>query len=294
MHARRQELQADLNRQRGLWDRLAERLRELDDLSIDSDAADSSDADGEDLLGAIIQTPSESLDSRSPDRRTRASAEDRDDDDADDADDNAAAAEATQKAPPPSHSATATSGPPGTTASAAPAATQTAPPPSYSATDDAAAGAPGLRARAPGTATAPPDGADTAETTGRQRLFGDRRETAADKGLRAAATTDDILQHQGAEQENISELLHGMALKLKANSLAFGHALEEDKNTVQAAGAGLDRNERGLEAAARRMGTLRRMSEGKGWFGRMMLYAWIFGLMVVAVLLVFVLPKLRF
>jgi hypothetical protein len=49
-----------------------------------------------------------------------------------------------------------------------------------------------------------------------------------------------------------------------------------------------------MEAASKRIGMLRRMSEGKGWWGRIMLYAWIFGLWIVAILLVFVGPKLRF
>jgi len=57
---------------------------------------------------------------------------------------------------------------------------------------------------------------------------------------------------------------------------------------------GLDKNTTGMEAAGKRMGLLKRMSEGKGWWGRMMLYAWIAGLWVVAILLVFVGPKLRF
>lgn len=292
MHTRRQELQTDLNRKRDLFDRLAERLRELDDLSIDSDA-DSSD--GEDLLGDIIQTPSESLDSRSPDRRTRDSGEERDADD-----DNAGAADATAapaatQPPPPPFPATATatatataSVPP--TASAAP----TPPPPSRQADD--AGNHQGLRARTHAAgATWSEKEDDTAETTGRQRLFGDRTDTAATTGgLSATATTEAILDNQRAEQEKLSESLLGMASALKASSRAFALSLEEEKDVLQAAGAGLDRNERGLDAAARRMGTLRRMSEGKGWFGRMMLYAWIFGLMVVAVLLVFVLPKLRF
>lgn len=39
---------------------------------------------------------------------------------------------------------------------------------------------------------------------------------------------------------------------------------------------------------------LRRMSEGKGWWGRMMIYLWIFGLWVVALGIVFLGPKLRF
>ena len=42
------------------------------------------------------------------------------------------------------------------------------------------------------------------------------------------------------------------------------------------------------------MGLLTRMSEGEGWLGRMMLYAWIGGLWIVAIALVFVGPKFRF
>jgi hypothetical protein len=56
----------------------------------------------------------------------------------------------------------------------------------------------------------------------------------------------------------------------------------------------MDRNELGLEAASRRMGHLRSMTEGKGWLGRMIMYAYIAGLAVLALVIVFVLPKLRF
>jgi len=42
------------------------------------------------------------------------------------------------------------------------------------------------------------------------------------------------------------------------------------------------------------MGMLRKMSEGQGWWGRIKLYAFIFGLWVVCFLVVFVGPKLRF
>lgn len=49
-----------------------------------------------------------------------------------------------------------------------------------------------------------------------------------------------------------------------------------------------------MEAAEKRMGLLRRMTEGKGWWGRMMLYAWIVAGWVLAILIVFAGPKLRF
>jgi hypothetical protein len=85
-----------------------------------------------------------------------------------------------------------------------------------------------------------------------------------------------------------------MASALKESSQAFSSSLEKEKTVLDSATSGLDKNELGLEAAQRRMGMLRRMSEGKGWWGRMLMYAWIAGLMVIALIVVFVLPKLRF
>lgn len=85
-----------------------------------------------------------------------------------------------------------------------------------------------------------------------------------------------------------------MASALKESSRAFATSLEEEKTVLDSATKGLDKNELGLEAASRRMGYLRTMTEGRGWWGRMLMYAWIFGLMVIAILVVFVMPKLRF
>jgi hypothetical protein len=85
-----------------------------------------------------------------------------------------------------------------------------------------------------------------------------------------------------------------MASALKASSQAFSSSLESEKTVLDSATSGLDKNELGLEAAQRRMGLLRRMSEGKGWWGRMVMYAWIALLMVIALIIVFVLPKFRF
>ncbi|KAJ2973194.1 hypothetical protein NUW58_g8998 [Xylaria curta] len=67
VHSKRQEMQADLNRKREIFEQITERLRELEDVSIDSDEDDSDG--GEDLLGDIIPTPSQSSDSRSSDHR---------------------------------------------------------------------------------------------------------------------------------------------------------------------------------------------------------------------------------
>lgn len=49
-----------------------------------------------------------------------------------------------------------------------------------------------------------------------------------------------------------------------------------------------------MEGVTARMGTLTRMTEGEGWWGRVRLYGMVYGLMVVLVLVVGVLPKLRF
>jgi len=85
-----------------------------------------------------------------------------------------------------------------------------------------------------------------------------------------------------------------MATKLKESSRAFGDSLEAEKNTLNRTVEGLDKNELGLEAASRSMGHLRSLTEGKGWWGRLLLYGYIAGLAVFAILLVFVGPKLRF
>ncbi len=85
-----------------------------------------------------------------------------------------------------------------------------------------------------------------------------------------------------------------MAQALKASSQSFASSLESEKEVLNRASEGLDKNTSGMEAAEKRMGTLRRMSEGRGWLGRLLMYAWIAGLWVVALIIVVILPKLRF
>ena len=95
-------------------------------------------------------------------------------------------------------------------------------------------------------------------------------------------------------QADLTASLSSMSAQLKAQAVQFGASLEADKDITARAGEGLEKSRAGMDAASRKMGTLRRMSEGKGLWGRMMLYAWIGALWVVAILLVFVGPKLRF
>ncbi|PSS25087.1 hypothetical protein M430DRAFT_114495 [Amorphotheca resinae ATCC 22711] len=110
----------------------------------------------------------------------------------------------------------------------------------------------------------------------------------------STATTEALLTHNRTEQESLTNSLLNMAQALKASSHSFASSLEEEKDILNRATEGLDKNELGLEAAQRRMGFLRKYTEGKGWWGRMMMYVWIAGLMVIALIIVFVLPKVRF
>ena len=110
----------------------------------------------------------------------------------------------------------------------------------------------------------------------------------------STATTEALLTHNRTEQESLTSSLLSMAQQLKVSSQAFASSLEGEKGILSRATEGLDRNELGMEAAQRRMGYLRTMTEGRGWWGRMIMYGYIAGLMVLALVIVFVLPKLRF
>jgi hypothetical protein len=107
-------------------------------------------------------------------------------------------------------------------------------------------------------------------------------------------TKEEALTTSRLEQETLTTSLLSLASQLKASSQTFQYTLENEKSVLDRAVAGIDKTSSTMEAAGQRMGMLRRMTEGKGWWGRMMLYAWIFGLWVVAVLIVYVGPKLRF
>jgi len=107
-------------------------------------------------------------------------------------------------------------------------------------------------------------------------------------------STERALLDSSRTHEDLTVSLVSMAAQLKQQARAFQFSLDQDKGLLDRALEGLDRNLTGMEAASKNMAFLRRMSEGQGWFGRMKLYAMIFGMWVVAILLVFVGPKLRF
>jgi hypothetical protein len=128
----------------------------------------------------------------------------------------------------------------------------------------------------------------------RRRRGKDQPAGSTTSGFSSLRATEKTLLADSATHENITTSLVQLASELKQRTRNFQASLESDKGIVDRVLEGLDKNMTGMEAASKRIGMLRRMSEGKGWWGRIMLYAWIFGLWIVAILLVFVGPKLRF
>lgn len=278
-------MQVDLNQKRKLFEQITERLRELDDTSIDSDEDDSDE--GEDLLGDVIPTPSQSSDSRSSERIGDEARDVQGEDDEDYEGESTILPESSKKLQPEPRSVEQLHQP-----KATPSSTQSlSPKPQATGTITS----PTLRSRGGADTTQQASSTNTATTTSalRSQLLGDAA-AATPSTSTTTATAEAILDHHRAEQDKLTESMVSMAKALKASTHAFSSALREDQDVLAGAGKGLDRSERGLEGVAGRMGNLRRLTEGKGWWGRMMLYAWIAGLSVFAVLLVFVLPKLRF
>ncbi|KAF7511818.1 hypothetical protein GJ744_003549 [Endocarpon pusillum] len=104
-----------------------------------------------------------------------------------------------------------------------------------------------------------------------------------------------LLHTDRLAQSSLTDSLLTLARQLKAQSESLNTTLHTtDKSYLDRALAGLDSNVSGLESASRKMGLLKRMSEGQGWWGRIMLYLWIWALWALALLLVFVGPKFRF
>ncbi|KAL0254552.1 hypothetical protein SLS55_010029 [Diplodia seriata] len=154
-----------------------------------------------------------------------------------------------------------------------------------------------LRSRRPGgQADHPPSSSEanaaTATATGSSSLFGaSKNASAADPTLRRS---EKLMSHNRSEQETLTGSLLDMARMLKEQTMHFGSSLEAEKDILDRAGKGLDTSAQGMEAAGQRMGTLRRMTEGKGWWARVKLYGIIAALWTACFLVMFVMPKLRF
>lgn len=131
-------------------------------------------------------------------------------------------------------------------------------------------------------------------STARAALFANRRRTAAPTTATSTATAEAILDHQREEQDALTESIVKMASALKASSERFSSTLAEDKAVLSRAGEGMEKTGTGMDAATKRMSTLKKMTEGKGFLGRILLYVWVYGLILALLLLVFVGPKIRF
>ncbi|OAQ68078.1 synaptobrevin [Pochonia chlamydosporia 170] len=252
---RRMETQNLLNVNRERLETLLDRLEDLRHMAVDDDNS----SEEEDLLGHIIPTPSESMDSRSSDTR-----------------DDSQILETPPAPPTPEPIPTQEPVPP--PASTIPTVTPT------QTTQT-------LRSR-PSVQPTPSPQASSSHTTARAALFANRQKPSEPETT--TATAEAIIENQKAEQDDLTNSILEIASALKESSKRFASTLEEDMVTLQKTDAGMSKAEQSMESASGRMGTLRKMTEGKGWWGRMILYAWVYGLMVGLILLVFVMPKLRF
>ena len=142
-----------------------------------------------------------------------------------------------------------------------------------------------IRSRKPVSAA---DNRSAASTTARENLFAGRKQHPD------LETTEALMSHNRSEQDALTKGLLGLARSLKESTVNFGASLEAEKDVMKRAEGSLEKSSLGMEAAGRKMGTLRRMSEGQGWWGRIKLYGCIFALWVFLFLIVFLGPKLRF
>ncbi|KAH6673135.1 synaptobrevin [Halenospora varia] len=174
----------------------------------------------------------------------------------------------------------------------------TSPPPSIPQTEPHSPPPPYSEPEAQSTlrSRAPKETETQAHNREKAALFssGIESQSQARKSTISTSTKETLLTHHRTEQEQLTASLLTMASALKQSSNAFSSSLADEKDILDNASKGMDKNELGLEAASRKMGMLRSMSEGRGWWGRMVMYAWIAGLAVLAVLIVFVGPKFRF
>lgn len=107
------------------------------------------------------------------------------------------------------------------------------------------------------------------------------------------ANSTALLEHHDSEQESLTESLLTLTAALKASANAFHDDLTASNPLVDRAVAALDKSVGGMEAAGKRMGMLQKMTEGRSWFARLSLYAWIALAWVAIILVMGLMPKLR-
>ncbi|KAI7239380.1 hypothetical protein KC330_g1999 [Hortaea werneckii] len=125
------------------------------------------------------------------------------------------------------------------------------------------------------------DNRAAASTTARGHLFANRSSQAAHGGSHSdLASHEQQMSHNRHEQDTLTTSMLSLAQALKHSAQQMGVSIESEKDIMKRAEGGLDKSAQGMEAAERRMGMLRRMSEGQGWWGRVKLYGFIFALWV--------------
>lgn len=104
---------------------------------------------------------------------------------------------------------------------------------------------------------------------------------------------NDTLTHDQDDQEALQTSLVSLAGMLKSSAQNMHEHLEKDRSILDVTLETMDRSTANMTQTGQRMGVLRRMSEGKGWWGRVLLYFLIAALWLVAVAVMLLLPKLR-
>lgn len=144
-----------------------------------------------------------------------------------------------------------------------------------------------LRSRRPGAEAA--TASSTATTTSSSATPFPARPASS-----AASTTETLLTSHTLTQEDLTTSLLDLARALNKSTQSFSSALEASNPLVDNATSALDKNVGGMESAERRMGMLRKMTEGKGFFARLTLWAWVGIGWAVLLVVMFIMPKLRF
>ncbi|KAI7477422.1 hypothetical protein KC351_g8866 [Hortaea werneckii] len=259
--SQRQQVQTDLQQKRDLIKRLNGKLQELEQSAHGDDGGSDTDSDDGDESQDLLKQ-------YAPARHDAYGGIDR--------------GESQPPAPAPTPPPSQPSQPPSLSASAPP------PPPQ-----------PELRSRhRPLQAS---DNHNAASTTARDHLFANRsspqqqqHHTTQGETHRSDLASHELhISHNRHEQDTLTTSLLSLAQALKQSAQQMGVSIESEKDIMKRAEGGLDKSAQGMEAAERRMGMLRRMSEGQGWWGRVKLYGFIFALWVGCFLVVFLGPKLR-
>lgn len=96
------------------------------------------------------------------------------------------------------------------------------------------------------------------------------------------------------DQEALTASLVSLAALLKSSTHDMHARLEADRSLLDVTLDTMNASATNMTQTGQRVGVLRQMSEGKGWWGRVLLYAVVAGLWVVALVVMLGLPKLRF